>query len=186
MNEKLKEIIGKHKPDFDEEVKNFKARTLIKLIDQEELLEIFKLIIDEYESENSSDNESDNTMDPIIELKPDDVDFDYDSATTQRMTILTSDLAGTLIGPIKYNTITYELSIVFKTYNSTKYDSLINRIKHIMSEDNTEYAPDVQHRINIVIKSSCSLKYKVRISEAKCYTTDDDAHCIDMKFNKCQ
>lgn len=187
MNEKLKEIIGKHKPKIDEEVKIFKARTLIKYINEEELLEIFKLIIDDYESEteDSSDNESGNIPNDPMELKPDDVDFEYNSATTQRMHMLMEDLMGTLIQSINYNAITNELSIVFKTYNSAKYASLNHRIKHIMYEDNTEYAPDIQHRINISIKAPTPIKYKARISEVK-YYIEADAHCIYMRFDKCR
>lgn len=183
MNEKLKEIIGKHKPKIDEEVKIFKARTLIKYINEEELLEIISLIIDDYESETeaSSDDESDNTPDDPTELKPDDVDFEYNSATTQRMHVLMEDLMGTLIQSINYNAITDELSIVFKTYNSEKYASLSHRIKLIMYENNNDQ--DIQHHIKVLIKA-IPIKYKVKISEVR-YYIENDAHCIYMKFAKC-
>lgn len=185
MNEKLKEIIGKHKPKIDEEVKIFKARTLIKYINEEELLEIFKSIIDEYESEtdNSSDDESDNTPDDPTELKPDDVDFDYSSATTQRFRMLIEDLMSTIIHEIHYNSITDELSIVFKTYNTEKYASLENRIKHIMYENNND--PDILHHINVVLRTPIPIKYKVRISRVEYHIKNDGyAYYIDMKFNK--
>lgn len=184
MNEKLKEIIGKHKPKIDEEVKIFKARTLIKYINEEELLEIFKLIIDDYESETeaSPDDESDNTTDDPTSLKPDDIEFDGISATTQRMHMLIEDLMSTIIQLINYNAITDELSIVFKTYNCEKYASLCNRIKHIMYENNND--PNIQHCIKVLIKV-VPIKYKVRISEVK-YYIEADAHCIYMRFDKCR
>ena len=160
MNEKIKEIIDKHKADFDEEVRNFKARTLVKLISQEELFEIIKHIIDDYESEteSSSDNESDNTPDPT-ELNPDDIDFDYSSATTQRFRMLIEDLMNTIIHEINYNAITDELSMVFKTYNIAKYDSLENRIKHILYENNSE--PDILHHINVLLRTLATRIYHI-------------------------
>lgn len=135
----------------------------------------------ESETDNSSDNESDNTPDDPTELKPDDVDFDYSSATTQRFRVLIEDLMSAIIHEIHYNSITDELSIVFKTYNTEKYTSLENRIKHIMYENNND--PDILHHINVVLRTPIPIKYKVRISRVE-YYIENDAYYIVMKFNK--
>ena len=182
MNEKIKEIIDKHKTKFDEEVRTFKARTLIKLICEEELLEILRNIIDDYESEteSSSDDESDKPPD-LKELTQDNVDFDYSSATTQRFRMLIEDLMNTIIHEVQYNLNTDELSIVFKTYNTEKYASLENRIKHILYENNMD--PDVLHTINVIVRPPIPIKYKVIISSVE-YYIENDAYYIVMKFNK--
>lgn len=187
MNEKVKEIINKYKPEVDKAMKYARESTFIDLMTPEETFEIFKSVLDEFESEsdNKIDNKLDKVAEPdnqIIELKECDVKFDYNTATTQRMSMLINNLTCILYQSIRYNTVTNELAIAFQTFNETKYTSLYDQIRHILYEDGS----DIQHRIFVILKTpQGTIKHKVRILEAN-FHIDNGVHFIYMKFDKCQ